>query len=102
MTHYLDSTVELPLALRAVGSLPDFQAEMERYASAKSKERQLICTLCNSAYPTEEQSDNAVLFQPWVYKNKLSLYAGKNAGGICAICALELMLRQILQKGQIA
>jgi len=36
-----------------------------------------------------------------VYKNKLSLYAGKNAGGVCAICALELMLRQILQKGQL-
>lgn len=100
LTHYLDSTIELPLALRAAGSLPDFQAEMERYASAKSKKRQLMCTLCNSAYPAEEQSDNAVLFQPWVYKNKLSLYAGKNAGGICAICALELMLRQILQKGQ--
>src|SRR5947208_16352109 len=71
------------------------------YADAKSKGRNLNCTLCNSAYPTEEQTDNAVLFQPWVYKNKLSLYAGKNAGGICAICALELMLRQILQKGQL-
>src|SRR5947209_10412459 len=54
----------------------------------------------NSAYPTEEQSDNAMLFQPFVYKNKLSLYAGSSAGGVCTICALELMLRQILQKGQ--
>jgi CRISPR-associated protein Csc3 len=79
----------------------DFQAELERYSGAKSKGRKLICTLCNSAYPTEEHSDNAVLFQPWVYKNKLSLNAGKNAGGVCAICALELMLRQILLKGQL-
>lgn len=101
LTRYLDSVVEIPLAIRAGGVLPDFQAEMERYAGAKSKGRKLICTLCNSAYPTEEQTDNAVLFQPWVYKNKLSLYAGKNAGGVCAICALELMLRQILQKGQL-
>jgi CRISPR-associated protein Csc3 len=101
LTSYLDSIIELPLAMRAEGTLPDFQAELERYAGAKSKGRKLICTLCNSAYPTEEQADNAVLFQPWVYKNKLSLYAGKNAGGICAICALELMLRQILQKGQL-
>ena len=73
LTRYLDSVVELPLSMRAVGDLPDFQAELERYAGAKSKGRKLICTLCNSAYPTEEQSDNAVLFQPWVYKNKLSL-----------------------------
>src|SRR5947209_11636864 len=101
LTGYLESVIEVPLAVRAGGTLPDFQGEMERYAGAKSKGRKLICTLCNSAYPTEEQADNAVLFQPWVYKNKLSLYAGKNAGGICAICALELMLRQILQKGQL-
>ena len=101
LTSYLDSIVEVPATMRAGGVLPDFQGELARYAGAKSKGRKLICTLCNSAYPTEEQSDNAVLFQPWVYKNKLSLYAGKNAGGVCAICALELMLRQILQKGQL-
>ncbi|MDQ6660283.1 MAG: type I-D CRISPR-associated protein Cas10d/Csc3, partial [Chloroflexota bacterium] len=101
LTRYLGSIVELPLAIRAGNMLPDFEAEMERYAGSKSKGRKLICTLCNSAYPSEEQTDNAVLFQPWVYKNKLPLYSGKNAGGICAICALELMLRQILQKGQL-
>ncbi len=101
LTRYLDGIVEVPLSMRAGGTLPDFRAELERYTGAKSKGRKLICTLCNSAYPTEEHSDNAVLFQPWVYKNKLSLYAGKNAGGICAICALELMLRQILLKGQL-
>src|SRR6266700_4189944 len=101
LTSHLDSIVEVPATMRAGGVLPDFQGELARYAGAKSKGRKLICTLCNSAYPTEEQSDNAVLFQPWVYKNKLSLYAGKNAGGVCAICALELMLRQILQKGQL-
>jgi CRISPR-associated protein Csc3 len=101
LTQYLDSVVELPLTTRDGGTLPDFRAELERYSKAKSKGRKLLCTLCNSAYPTEEQSDNAVLFQPWVYKNKLSLYAGKNAGGVCAICALELMLRQILLKGQL-
>jgi CRISPR-associated protein Csc3 len=101
LTRYLDSIVELPLAIRADGKLPNFVAELEHYELAKSKKRKLLCTLCNSAYPTEEQADNAVLFQPWVYKNKLSLYAGKNAGGICAICALELMMRQILLKGQL-
>jgi CRISPR-associated protein Csc3 len=101
LTRYLDSIVEVPLGIRAEGKLPDFAAEIKSYEAAKSKKRKLLCTLCNSAYPTEEQTDNAVLFQPWVYKNKLSLYAGKNAGGVCAICALELMLRQILLKGQL-
>lgn len=103
LTRYLDSTVDLPLSVRAQGLLPDFPGELERYARAKEqgKHTSLICTLCNSAYPTEEQADSTVLFQPWVYKNKLSLYAGKNAGGFCAICALELMLRQIMLKGQL-
>lgn len=101
LTQYLDTVVELPQEIRAGGALPDFHAELERYNRAKSKGRKLICTLCNSSYPTEEQSDNAMLFQPYVYKNKLSLYAGKSAGGVCAICALETMLRQILQKGQL-
>ena len=100
LPEYLDSIVELPSSIRASETLPNFAAEFEHYEQAKSKKRTLLCTLCNSAYPTEEQADSTVLFQPWVYKNKLSLYAGKNAGGVCAICSLELMLRQILLKGQ--
>jgi len=103
LTDYLQSMVELPLAVRAQGQLPNVHGELERYVGAKGKGRKssLICTLCNSAYPTEEQADSTVLFQPWVYKNKLSLYAGKNAGGVCTICALELMLRQITLKGHL-
>src|SRR5712692_1416066 len=102
LSSYLETAVDLPLTVRAGGALPDFYGEMEGYTSAKGKKaRKLICTLCNSAYPTEEQADSAVLFQPAVYKNKLPLYAGANAGGVCAICALELMLRQLLQKGQL-
>ena len=103
LTDYLDSVVELPLAIRPQGRLPNFQGELERYSRAKAKGKRtaLICTLCNSSYPTEEQADSTVLFQPWVYKNKLALYAGKNAGGACAICSLELMLRQIMLKGQL-
>jgi len=102
LVTYLSSVVELPQIVRQGGTLPDFAAEMERYASAKKKSgKELLCTLCNSAYPTDEQSDNAVLFQPWVYKNKLALYAGKNAGGVCSICSLELMLRQNLQRGML-
>ena len=98
IASYLHSVVELPPSLSAESTFPDFEAELAHYSAAKSKKRTLLCTMCNSSYPTKEQTDAEVLFQPWVYKNKLSLYAGKNAGGICAICALELMLRQILLK----
>lgn len=102
LVTYLNSIVELPKVVLGGSALPNFAAEMERYANAKKKSgKELICTLCNSAFPTDEQSDNAVLFQPWVYKNKLTLYAGKNAGGVCAICSLELMLRQNLQRGML-
>jgi CRISPR-associated protein Csc3 len=101
LSPYLDSIVELPPSIRAESSFPNVSGELERYLRAKGQKRKLVCTVCNSAYPTEEQNDNAVLFQPWVYKNKIALYAGKNAGGMCAICALEFMLRQILLKGQL-
>lgn len=103
LRQYLDSVIELPPMVRGQGQLPDFRGELERYTRAKDKGRRsiLACTLCNSSYPTEEQSDSAMLFQPSVYKNKLMLYAGKNAGGVCAICSLELMLRQITLKGEL-
>lgn len=103
LTEYLDGVVELPLAIRPHGQLPNFRGELDRYTRAKSKGKRpsLICTLCNGSYPTEEQADSTVLFQPWVYKNKLTLYAGKSAGGVCTICSLELMLRQITLKGQL-
>jgi len=69
------------------------------YASAKKPRNNLLsCTICNSTYTTKKQEDASVLFQPWVYKNRLPLYKGENAGGICSICSLELMLRQMLLK----
>ncbi|NWJ47062.1 MAG: type I-D CRISPR-associated protein Cas10d/Csc3 [Chloroflexi bacterium] len=75
----------------------DFAGELAKYTAAKMpRNSTLPCTICNSAYPTAVQEDASVLFQPWVYKNRLPLYKGSNAGGICCICSLELMLRQIL------
>lgn len=98
---YLGEMLELhPLAVPL--SAPDFAVELSQYQTAKqARKPNLICTLCHSSYPTEPQADSSVLFQPWVYKNKLTLYASGNAGGICAICALELMLRQIMLKGEL-
>ncbi len=81
------------------GELPDFTDELTGYSAAKKRRNsQLSCTLCNSAYTTKKQEDASVIFQPWVYKNRLQLYKGENAGGICSICSLELMLRQVLLK----
>lgn len=80
-----------------VESMPDFAAELTGYAVAKKpRYNQLACTICNSTYPTNQQEEASVLFQPWVYKNRLPLYNSENAGGICSICSLELMLRQAL------
>lgn len=98
---YLAEMLEIyPLTI--VEARPNFAAELKQYLAAKQpRKTSLICTLCHSSYPTEQQADSSVLFQPWVYKNKLTLYATNNAGGLCAICALELMLRQIMLKGEL-
>jgi CRISPR-associated protein Csc3 len=99
---YLAETLAIYPSPGVAEPLPDFVAELEQYASAKRpRKATLICTMCHSAYPTAQQEDAAVLFQPWVYKNKLPLYAGSNAGGVCALCSLELMLRQIMLKGDL-
>ena len=76
---------------------PDFSHELTKYLKAKQpRESQLPCTICNSSFPSVVQEEASALFQPWVYKNRLPLYKGSNAGGICSICSLELMLRQVL------
>lgn len=78
-------------------ALPDFAAELTGYAlTKKPRYSRLPCTICNSVYPTKQQEEASVIFQPWVYKNRLPLYKSENAGGICSICSLELMLRQVL------
>jgi len=97
LERYLSSVVEVSANLGGKGgNLPDVYAEIEHHSRSKERGGELVCTLCNSGLPTTEQRDSSVLFQPWVYKNKLQLHAKKNVGGICVICELELMLRQIL------
>jgi CRISPR-associated protein Csc3 len=100
LSDYLDRNLAFGFSAAArIEALPDFAGELAGYAAAKKvRGGQLSCTICNSAYTTRRQEDAAVLFQPWVYKNRLLLYRGENAGGICSICSLELMLRQVLLK----
>lgn len=98
LADYLDKNLSFGFGITShVEALPDFAAELAGYSNAKKPRlNQLTCTICNSAYPTNQQEEASVLFQPWVYKNRLPLYKGENAGGICSICSLELMLRKIL------
>ncbi len=98
LADYLDKNLSFGFGITShIEALPDFAAELAGYGNAKKlRLNQLSCTICNSAYPTNQQEEASVLFQPWVYKNRLPLYKGENAGGICSICSLELMLRKIL------
>ncbi len=98
LADYIDKNLSFGFGTTPqVEALPDFAAELTGYSNAKKPRlNQLTCTICNSAYPTRQQEEASVLFQPWVYKNRLPLYKGENAGGICSICSLELMLRKIL------
>jgi CRISPR type I-D-associated protein Csc3/Cas10d len=82
---------------------PDFAAAFASYVQAKQSRRATLpCTLCNSPYLVDrKQADAEVLVQPWVYKNRLPLNASENAGGICAICLLEIMLRQLKQQSEL-
>ena len=100
LADYLTKNLSFGFSADArVELLPDFEGELTGYTAAKKlRGSQLSCTICNSVYTTKRQEDAAVLFQPWVYKNRLPLYKGENAGGICSICSLELMLRQTLLK----
>jgi len=100
LSTYLAGTLELyPMQIET--ERLDFAAELAKYTGAKQRRKAtLLCTVCHSAYPTAEQGSE-VPFQPWVYKNRLSLYATANVGGICAICTLEMMLRQNMLKGEL-
>ncbi len=71
--------------------------ELTRYQSAKQQRRATtVCSLCTSDYTVKEQEEAGLLFMPQVYTNKQSLHSGKATRNICAVCEMEMMLRQIL------
>ncbi len=81
---------------------PDLRAalgtELSRYTSAKRKGHGVtkVCALCSSSYRVDKQREAAVLFAPQVYSNKRPLHGTDAIRDICAICSMEMMLRQIL------
>ncbi|QBD80769.1 type I-D CRISPR-associated protein Cas10d/Csc3 [Ktedonosporobacter rubrisoli] len=85
------------MSLASPIELPDAALQLRDYTIAKRpRNGQLICTICSAAYPVLQQEEASILFQPWVYKNRLPLFKRECAGGICIVCLLEQMLRQLL------
>lgn len=76
----------------------DFQTELARYTNTKKIGRgsNKGCSLCSSAFQTLESSETDVIFAPQVYSNKNPINSGRVRRGICRLCQLEMMLRQIL------
>lgn len=75
-----------------------FAIELERYSGAKRRGRgsTAMCSLCSSPYTVDKQREAAILFAPQVYSNKLTLHGSNAIRDICAICSLEMMLRQLV------
>lgn len=80
---------------------PQLRAALERelanYSGARrSRQATSVCSLCSSAYSISQQREAAILFAPMVYSNKQGLHGSKAMRNICAICEIEMMLRQLL------
>ncbi|NJK80686.1 MAG: type I-D CRISPR-associated protein Cas10d/Csc3 [Chloroflexaceae bacterium] len=76
------------------------QTELQRYTKARKSGRGAtsVCSLCSSPYHVAVQQEAAILFAPMVYTNKQPLHSSKAMRHICAVCGMEMMLRQLLMK----
>jgi len=95
---YVESTVRFEKTVSDQAALTAMaQRELEQYSGArKLRNSTLVCSLCSSAYSISEQREAAILFAPMVYTNKQPLHGNRALRNICAICEMEMMLRQLL------
>jgi hypothetical protein len=77
-------------------ALDRFTQELRYYAERKATNK-VQCSLCSSPYEARQQDKSEVLFKPQQYSNKTRLDTSTVVRGICPICALEMMLRQVQQ-----
>ena len=73
-----------------------FITELSRYIESKAANK-VLCSLCATPYEAQEQNVSIVLFKPQQYSNKSPLDRSRLVRGICPICALDMMLRQVQQ-----
>ncbi len=76
----------------------DFQTELNRYIRTKKigHGSDKGCSLCSSAFATQKSRETDVIFASQVYSHKNPINSSRVSRGICKLCQLEMMLRQIL------
>jgi CRISPR-associated protein Csc3 len=73
-----------------------FTLELQQYTERKASNK-VVCSLCSSPYEARQQDKSEVIFKPQQYSNKTRLDTSTVVRGICPICAIEMMLRQVQQ-----
>lgn len=76
----------------------DFSGELVRYQASKGRGGEDVCLLCNSAFASRKQVETEVTFAPVLYTNRQVAGPAEVSRGICAVCSVEQMLRQILMR----
>ncbi|MCA9962853.1 MAG: type I-D CRISPR-associated protein Cas10d/Csc3 [Anaerolineales bacterium] len=76
--------------------LQSFANEYSNYVERKAQNK-LVCAMCSSPYEAQEQVDSVVIFKGQQYSNKGKLSVSKVKRGICPICSVEMILRQVQQ-----
>ena len=81
----------------------NFGAELDRYTNTKKKGRgsNVGCSLCSSTFLTSKQRDTSVTFANQVYSHKNLINSSLLVRGICELCEIEMMLRQIMIKSKL-
>ena len=89
-------TVDGQMLTSPVALTERFARELTQYTERKAANK-VQCSLCSSPYEARQQDKSEVLFKPQQYSNKTRLDTSTVVRGICPICAIELMLRQVQQ-----